>query len=162
MILSTTYRSFFLAKNLVLVFLSVIVLSCQNESDQQPKEKPLPNTPPTVANQWLQDYYNNHFAEAKKLSSKKTQVMIDTISAIVGAIGEEAISFRITDLVCDEFAIDSATCHFLYHELGLDVPDTISLIKINDQWLVDMELVSGDESLDESLEKFFEEFDEIK
>ena len=146
-------------RNTIIIALLLMLLlnACSTESKQK---EALPNTPETVALSWLEHYYNNRFDEATLLSTDKTKIMIDTIKEVVFTDAEASVSFKISDLICTT-KNDTAFCNFLYQEGDLEMEDELLLLKLKDQWLVDAELRSNDELLEEEVEKIFKEFEEV-
>jgi len=129
--------------------------SCQNEattSQKEEEEVPLPNTVEGVAEKWLNDYYGDQFAEAKRLSTDKTKEMIDTISALVLS---ETIAFTISDIKCNAVQ-DSAECSYQFQEEDFRSEEYLTLLKQNGQWLVDLGLEDDDELMEGELERMFE------
>ncbi|HEB62761.1 MAG TPA: hypothetical protein ENI82_06385 [Bacteroidetes bacterium] len=149
-------------KNTLIAVFFILFFSCANSPQEKEKEKEIPNTPETVALSWLEHYYNNRFEEAKLLSTAKTKIMIDTIKELVftDAEEEEIGTFKIADLICSTKK-DSSFCKFLYQEGDLEMEDELLLISIQGQWLVDDELRSNDDILEEDVEKIFEEFENV-
>lgn len=138
----------------------VFVLACTNPPAQAPA---LPNTPELVAQNWLEDYYNNRFNEAIKLSTPVTVEMINIIREVSDTTTEEILAFKITDLICTTVA-DSSYCEYLFDEGDLETEDEIFLKRINGQWLVEEEYHSDDglegtepDTLFDSLEQIIEE-----
>jgi len=129
--------------------------SCQNDAPSSPLTKvevPLPTTVEGVAEKWLNDYYGNQFAEAKRLSTDKTKEMIDTISALILS---ETIAFTISDIKCNAVQ-DSAECSYQFKEEDFESTEFLTLIRSNGQWMVDLGLEDDDELMEGELERMFE------
>lgn len=122
---------------LLLIGTVLVFIACKNDST--PKEK-LPNTPEKVAFKWLNDYYNDRFEEAKKLSTPQTQIMIDTIASMLIDLPEDhnEPQISIKGMQCQMLLENTAKCQYFYDEEGYGPSkEEIKLIKINGQWLVD-------------------------
>lgn len=139
-------------------FLIFIAIACGNPPTTTVEEI-LPNTPETVAQKWLEDYYNNRFVEAKALSTAATRTMIDTISQVIITEMEETVAFKITNLICTTEA-DTARCSYLYHEGDMETEENLLLLRQQGQWLVNAELLSGDDLQEGDVEELFNHFEE--
>lgn len=114
-----------------------LIQGCASEPSNK---KELPNTPETVATQWLNDYYNDRFTEAKVLSTKETQLMIDTVKSMLIPLdpGELEPKISIKGMNCLMKKNNSAYCNYFYHEEGFEpAKEEIFLLKEKGQWLVD-------------------------
>ncbi|MEL6922560.1 MAG: hypothetical protein AAFO94_00815 [Bacteroidota bacterium] len=134
--------------------------ACQNDTESAQQQAvvsstSLPNTVEAVAEKWLMDYNNNRFAEAKKLSTPVTVQMIDTISTLLATLESDTpIAFRIANLRCDQKG-DSARCDYLFVEPDFEMPDSILLVRQQEQWLVNMPYIEGDDISDEEKLRLF-------
>ncbi|MBP7272947.1 MAG: DUF4878 domain-containing protein [Saprospiraceae bacterium] len=103
-----------------------------------------PNSPEQVVRQWQQHIDANQFDEAAALSSPATQTFIQSLKQLVTltADANEAQVLSHTEfktLVCDTTADTNAVCVYSLVEEGEVITDTFRLVKINGQWLVDIQ-----------------------
>lgn len=128
------------------IFLSLLfLLACA--SDPAPAAKQLPNTPEAVAKKWLGDYYNDRFEEAKELSTPATIAMIDAVKSMLFELppDEEQPKIQIKDMKCETVA-DTSFCIYFYQEEGFEqFEESIELLKVKGQWLVNESQPDEDE-----------------
>lgn len=133
----------------------LFICSCQNDTTSEQKVV-VKNTPKTVAQYWLENYFADNFAAAKPYSTPTTQTMMDTIQKIIFLDEGIKPAFKITALQCEE-NLDKAKCTYVYVEEGEKIPETIELQKVNDKWLVNAQLMEEDEAKElESVKKLFQ------
>lgn len=142
-------------KKMLFPLAMITLIACQ----QQPEKKaiPLPNTPETVAQQWIEAFYKDSFALALQLSTAGTQEMIETLRKEL-IPDTENIVFEITNMHC-EVQGDSATCDYIYREELERFEEFISLVREKNQWLVDERL--SDELEPKDLELLREEIQQL-
>ena len=119
---------------LSLLFFGILILtvfSCQNDP-------PLPKEPAAVVQQWQEWINKNNFVQARRLSTESAEKWIDWINQVFeeGNITEETSSvFR--DINC-KVEINNATCFCQIEELGELFADTFFLVKVKEQWLINI------------------------
>ena len=143
----------------LIVYLGVIGLmaglwSCGNAPQQNKKgsSDTLPPQPEAVFRTWQAHIDRNEFEQARKLSTAATVEWIDMISTILFEDPEETETFltKFLELRCTENA-DTASCVYLTEEEGIQIQDSVRLLRINGQWLVDF--TEEEELSEEELEE---------
>ena len=132
-----------------IICLSLILWSCQNNSPATANANARPpKSPEEVVLTWQKHLDNNEFEAAKKLSSPDGVEWIETIQVF---LEEEPISTTTEFLNLHCTAFDStAQCVYLFEdEDGQQIQDTFFLLKLNNQWLVD--IPKEDSEMDEAL-----------
>lgn len=137
-----------------------ICLACKKEVPE--KAPAMPNTPETVGQQWVEAFYKDDFEIAAKLGTEATKMMIDSVKKELEP-NAQSIAFKIHDMKCGVNG-DSAFCTYFYQEEGVDYNETVRLLKVSDQWLVNepwqgsgTEDAEMEQLIKEELERIFEE-----
>lgn len=136
----------------LLVFLSIA--ACKNQQGET-----IANNPKVVSLHWQKMLNNNQFAEAKKWSTKNTVEILDWIEQKM--LPEDLAEINPPLYIegdCVESG-DRATCVYLMEDNGELYQDSIFLVKINGQWLVDI----PEENLiqDASMDQIYNELEEL-
>lgn len=133
------------------ITLSLIILaSCQSE----PK---LPENPEDVVRKFQGYIDKNQFEEAKKLSTPRGQARLDDLAAIIQDELADSTIFNTTFLKIDcQITADTARCLCLVQDSYEEYETDYKLIRINEQWLVD---VPEEEMIEE--EEFIEMLDSL-
>ncbi len=137
-------------------FLSLTSFGCKESTTSQ-----VPNTPEAIVRQWQQYYDNNQFEEAGKLSTPNGISFLGMVESFLDEESGTASVLNTTflELNCQE-SNGKAICYFLIEEEGETIRDSIHLLEIDGQWLVDIpeEVFQIDED-NEMIEKFFDELE---
>ena len=137
-----------------------LCIACKNEaSDKTPST---PSTPEDIAQQWVEAFYKDDFETAIRLGTKETKMLIDSVKKELEP-NVQPIAFKIHDMKCG-IKGDSAFCTYFYQEEGIDYNESVRLLRVDSQWLVDeswetteSEDAEMEQMLKEELEKIFEE-----
>ena len=124
-------------------------------------EKELPNTPETVAKQWQEYIDNNHFDEAKELSTEQAIEMVNMIQSVLYTEVEEEVESNTVfkEMICSEKGT-KAICTYIIVENDEEIRDSFFLQKENNQWLVD---IPAEEELlkNDPIEKMSDDFEKL-
>lgn len=112
-------------KSLFSLFIALIAVACGAGSA----------TPSQVAEKFLTHTNKMEFKEAKEYSTKATGEMLDMVAGMAGMMGEQppAPSFKITGET-----IEGETATVTYRTEGKDADESVSLIKEDGKWKVNM------------------------
>lgn len=147
-----------------LLFSLCIALLFFTCSSPTPKEKELYqslDTPEQVAKKWQELVYRNQFEEARALSTQNAKDWITWIEKMVvgeNTLDEETEMPIYLEMKCKEKG-SKATCAYLMKEGSELYRDSFMLVKVKNQWLVD--IPEEDLEVDESMEKMLKEMEEI-
>ncbi len=132
---------------------ALFMTACGGSSTEGPKE---------VASKFIKHVNNLEFDKAKAYGTESTNQILDMIAGFAGMANEkpETTGFEILDVKEDG---DKATV--TYRNEGADADETISLVKKDGKWLVDMNKedmdkedgMDGDDMGDINWEESFEE-----
>lgn len=129
--------------------LFILLVACSDTPTVKNKEV-LPNTPETVSKQWQLYLDNNELDKVAALSSTSTKEWLAENKDIF--LGDnQAYQTRFLQMTCTEQG-EKAMCHcVMKDETGELIEDVFLLVKINGQWLVELEEDTGTPSLEEQL-----------
>ena len=87
---------------------------------------------------WQQHIDRNEFEQARKLSSASVVEWINTVEEVITLQPQDSAleNTIIKELSCSP-GIDSCSCHYTIEEEGILYSDSIRLVKVEGQWLVD-------------------------
>lgn len=131
------------------LLLFIVLFACSDTPTAKQKVV-LPNTPETVSKQWQLHLDNNEIDKVAVLSSTNTKEWLAENKDIF--LGDnQAYQTEFLQMTCTEQE-EKAMCHcVMKDETGELIEDVFLLIKINGQWLVELEDDTGTPSLEEQL-----------
>ncbi|MEM9823826.1 MAG: hypothetical protein AAF985_22265 [Bacteroidota bacterium] len=135
----------------------LVLVACKNQQGAQEK---VPTTPKEVSLKWQGLLNNDQFAEAKRWSAPNAVEWLDWIDQKIPQ--EERNRFN-PPLFIEGNCVENgnqANCVFLMEDNGERYQDSISLVKIEGKWLVD--IPKEDLIEDASIEQLFEEIEAIE
>lgn len=146
-------------REIAFILIAIFIVSACAEEAKTPRA----NTPSAVARIWLENYYhNNDYKLAKSYSTAETANMIDTIKSMIFPDQEstENLPFEIKNVRCKQSKGElKAECTCTYEEAGASFTENLTLVKHNDQWLVNA--IDSDDDLlkDDDIEKMTKDFE---
>lgn len=146
------------------LFIVILLNACSSPTSQE--ERPgNKETPEEVAKKWQELVYLNQFEEAKALSTQNAKDWITWIEKMMKAdsatdeMGEKEAEIELPiylEMKCKESG-NKATCSYLMKEGSELFRDSFILVKVKNQWLVD--IPEEDMEVDESMEKMLQEME---
>lgn len=123
-----------------ILFLITILFSLQTACNRAPEKEEeeivLPNTPEEVTTTWVECYYKNEFDMAKRLSSPYyTLELVETLQKGFQLEPTPSEDIDLLNLRCKTLTDSTSVC-FYTNQHGEN--DTIPLIKLSGQWLVNL------------------------
>jgi hypothetical protein len=114
-------------------------------------------TPEEVVRKWFQAVDNNEFEEARALSSAATiENFIRLLESLPPEFLESSVMDRkLSNMKCIESG-ETAKCTFLADEMGEQYQDSVDLVKVKGDWLVDIQEVPTEED-EQMLEEMIQE-----
>ncbi len=141
----------------------LLLQNCKSKKDSQPSgQTGLPNTPVEVVKKWQEAQDSRQFDVARNLSTERARKFIDLgaqlmsdpemADAALPVTALQGLSCRMKNDTC-------AVCTFFTEEDGERLNDSLLLLKIKGQWLVDLpdDDVHGDLNDGEPSELLFPE-----
>ena len=146
----------------VFALMFVLLASCQ--SPKQKDAEGVVNEPKAVSLKWQSLLNNNQFAEAKKWSTPNAVEWLEWLEATISSADSLMTLPLFIQGTCREVG-EKATCVFLMEDAGELYQDSIFLLKIKGQWLVDIpaedliedpafeQLIEGIEAMEKLIEE---------
>ena len=89
----------------------------------------------------------------------QTQEMIDTIQSVIFTDLEDVVDFKIKNLRCQEKE-GKADCTYVFVENRTEIPEDISLVHEEGQWLVHAKLLDDELLKEDDMEELSKDFED--
>ena len=151
-----TFYTAFIRSFMVLLVVSSILSSCQNEPSKQAVTIILPNTPESVCRAWQTYLDNNEIAKAMLLGNLATKNWLKENQDLFLA-DEQLEPTSFLTMICKESA-DTAICKYRIQEEEV-IEDYFTLVREKGQWLIVIEEVDSNDPAEKAFEEMIKRLD---